>query len=340
MKFPLLAAFAATLVACSDDPAPLDATTPRDATADTADAPKTTDLGDDTGPANCQGSGLLLETNQVYRTVAGVDPNLLSLDAYKPVRDARCPPSQFVIYVHGGQWTSGDKNTLILNKARYFAAYGAVFVSVNHRLSADTTGDGGTTTPVRYPTHNEDVAAAIAWLRDHADHFHARADRMVLLGHDSGGAIVTSLSTDPRYLTAAGMRLDQLACTAVLDAGAYDVRAQIEGGAGTAAVYRNAFGDDPATWDAASPLRNGTVAMGRGIPRFLVVSRGASPDIAPARRFTEALSAAGVTARLVDADPLTSQQVNDVVGLRSDMAVMPPLDGFVRACLGLPNAGE
>ena len=41
-----------------------------------------------------------------------------------------------------------------------------------------------------------------------------------------------------------------------IDAGAYDVRAQIEGGAGTAAVYRNAFGDDPATWDAASPLRN------------------------------------------------------------------------------------
>lgn len=332
MRRLLFATLALALTACDDTSTPTDATAPADASLD--QAPVDTGAVDDAGPSNCQGSGLLIESNQVYRQVPGVDPALLSLDVYKPIRDARCPPSQYVLFVHGGGWSDGDKATQILNKARYFAAYGAVFVSVNHRLST-SAGDGGAMTNVRYPTHIEDVAAALAWLRDHADGHHARADRVVLLGHDSGAAIVTSLATDPRYLTAAGMRLDQLACVAALDTGAYDVRAQAEGDAGAAALYRNAFGDDPAVWDQASPLRNGTLAMGRGIPPFLVVGRGSSSDYATARRFTDALTGAGVRAQLVDADPLTAQQVSDAVGVRADTHVMPPLDAFVLRCLGL-----
>jgi len=64
-----------------------------------------------------------------YDAIAGVDPDLLSYDLYRPQRDDPCVLAPVVVYVHGGGWTGGDKRSQIEAKRALFAEAGYVFVS-------------------------------------------------------------------------------------------------------------------------------------------------------------------------------------------------------------------
>jgi acetyl esterase/lipase len=232
------------------------------------------------------------------------------------------------VYVHGGAWVTGDKRAQIETKVRYFTGEGYAFASVNYRLSPTETRPMG----VRYPTHNEDVATALSWLREHAAEQGYRATRITLFGHSAGAGIVTLVGTDPQFLMGRGRSLADLSCVASLDTEAYDVREAASGNDRQGQVYRNAFGNDPTVWDRASPLRNGTLVMGRGIPRFLVVTRGEPVRQQTSQRFVMALRAAGVDATLLVATGLSHEGVNDAIGLAGDTVVMPTFGPFVRMC--------
>ena len=111
-------------------------------------------------------------TTHVYDQIAGVDPELLSLDVYGLPEG--CGPSPVVFYVHGGAWRIGDKSTpSTRTKADWAAANGWTLVSVNYRLSTDGSG-------VVWPTHGEDVATAIAWTLDHADELGIDPERVAV----------------------------------------------------------------------------------------------------------------------------------------------------------------
>lgn len=277
----------------------------------------------------CVAGGVTQRFDQRYMEVpAGVDANLLSLDLYLPNLPAGCAPPPLVVYVHGGAWVVGDKRAQIETKVRYFTGEGYAFASVNYRLSPSAAQPAG----VRHPTHVEDVAAALAWLRANAAAQGYRAERITLFGHSAGAGIVALLGTDGQFLAARGRALGDLSCVAALDTEAYDVRENATGDDMLGRVYRNAFGDDPAVWDRASPLRNGTLVAGRGIPRFLVVTRGTAPRQAMNQRFGQALRSAGVEASVVVATGLDHEGVNDAIGLASDTTVMPTFAPFVRAC--------
>jgi acetyl esterase/lipase len=97
-------------------------------------------------------------------------------------------------------------------------------------------------------------------------------------------------------------------------------------------MFRNAFGNDPAVWRAGSPMRN--VAPGKGIPDFLVVTRGTPTRVAQSETFAARLRAAWVPARVVRATGLTHEQVNTSVGAPGDTVVTPPLLDFFRGCIG------
>jgi acetyl esterase/lipase len=119
-------------------------------------------------------------------------------------------------------------------------------------------------------------------------------------------------------------------CTASLDT-TYDIPTQIAGGGDSEAMFRNAFGDDPAVWEAGSPMRN--VAPGKGIPDFLVVTRGTPARVAQSSEFADRLRDATVPAEVVLATGLTHEQVNSSVGAPGDTVVTPPLLTFFRRCL-------
>ena len=151
----------------------------------------------------------------------------------------------------------------------------------------------------------------------------------MLLGHSSGAFLVSLVSTDGSFLRDAGLALRDVRCTASLDT-TYDVPTQVAGGGPNAAMYRAAFGDDPAVWAKGSPTRN--VAPGNGIPSFHIVTRGAPARVAEAQAFGTDLRGARVTEDVQVVGGLTHEQVNDAVGRPGETTVTSPLMAFYRRC--------
>jgi acetyl esterase/lipase len=236
-------------------------------------------------------------------------------------------PAPVVVWVHGGGWQRGDKGNQMDDKVRLWNEAGYTVVSVNYRLT-DPNAAQTATEPVRFPTHDEDVAAAVAWVHDHIADHGGDPERVALLGHSAGAQIAASVATDPTYLDAHGLGLDALRCVGVLDTEGYDVAATARTGN---AIYRAAFGDDPATWAAASPIEH--VIPGSGIPRFLVVERGTPRRRRAAEAFVTRLRDVGVPVTVVDAGSLTHAEVNSEVGRRGDAVVTPPVETFLAECL-------
>lgn len=332
-----------SIVLCFAALVPLPACASRDRDADGgSDAITTSDATPDEGLASadggvpdtapdatvCRSTGPRPVLDLRYHSEAGVDADLLSLDLYLPTLPAGCAPPPLVVYVHGGAWVTGDKRNQIETKVSYFTGEGYAFASVNYRLAPSETRPAG----VRYPVHPQDVARALAFLRDRAGTYGYRAERITLFGHSAGGGIVTLVGTDPQFLTGAGRTFADLSCVAVLDTESFDVAGQIAMGGQTEMVYRNAFGDDASVWARASPLRNDTLVAGRGISPFMVVTRGQPNRQALAQRFADALRAAGVTVTYTVAASLSHEGVNDAIGDRSDAVVMPTFGPFVARC--------
>ncbi len=269
-------------------------------------------------------------TTVAYASRPGVDPNLLSLDLSVPARDARCGPAPVVVYVHGGGFTSGDKANSTSDKRRLFTAQGWAFASVNYRLS---TPPPPGQPPVRHPDHVSDVAAAVAWIRSNAAANRIDPSRVLLLGHSSGAFLVSLASTDTSHLTRAGVDPRHVRCTASLDT-EYDVAARIADGGTAEAMYRNAFGDDPAVWAQGSPITH--TGPGAVRPSFLVVTRGGARRVEQSADFARRLRAGGTPAQLLDAGALDHAGVNAAVGAPGDQVVTPPLLALYRSCVAAP----
>ncbi len=258
-----------------------------------------------------------------YASVSGIAPRFLSLDVYPP--PGGCP-APVVVWVHGGGWRAGDKSQQMPDKVRLAAEQGWVLVSVNYRLTdVPAAGDVG------YPAHNEDVAAAIAWVHENIADYGGDPERIGLLGHSAGAQIVSSVGTDERYLAAHGLALSDVGCVGALDTEGYDVARRA--GAGIPA-YRAAFGDDPAVWADASPMTH--VATGKDIPSFLVVERGGPPRRYGQQSFIAALRGAGVDVTVLDAGSLTHGEVNARIGAPGDDVMTAPLTDFLSGCFAAP----
>ena len=94
----------------------------------------------------CERSGTF--TNVSYADIPGISSELTSLDISVPPgsKDSLRP---VVIYVHGGSWRTGDK-AYVGAKRDFFTNAGAIFVSINYRLSPNPPSadpDG-----IRYPS--------------------------------------------------------------------------------------------------------------------------------------------------------------------------------------------
>jgi len=303
------------------DPAPRPSTTLAPSTSTTTTPPATT-------APSCDGSGTVAHRNIVYDRIDGVAPNLLSLDVYEPKLGTDCPAPPIMIYVHGGAWAIGNKTSNVRDKVTWFNEMGWVFVSVNYRLSPI---DSKTLDPDRliYPTHNDDVADAIAWVHDHASDYGADADAVSIMGHSAGAGIVAALATDEHYLEGVGLGLSSIRCAVPLDTAAWDITERATNPSAFD-LYINAFGDDPAVWKDASPIEH--MAAGKDIPAFFIVTRGSAYRVGLAGDFADALTAAGVPVQLLEATGLDHEGVNEAIGAPNDALISPPLGRFLDDC--------
>jgi acetyl esterase/lipase len=277
--------------------------------------------GTPTGCADAPGS----PTTVTYEEVHGVDPNLLSVDVYQ--RPAGCAPAPVLFWVHGGAWVSGDKSTEgTATKATWAAEHGWVLVAVNYRLS--TPGSG-----VVWPTHGEDVAAAIGFTLDHATQFGIDADRVGVMGHSAGGHLVSIVSVDPELLAAVGHDRSEIGCLVPLDTEGYDLVDRVD----TEDVLieqliADAFGTDATTRADASPLQT-LERAGGPVPDALIITRGPRRRQAEAQAFADAVRHAGGEVVVVDAEGYSHGDVNQRLATAGESVVTPPVTAFFEACL-------
>lgn len=107
----------------------------------------------------------------------------LPLDFYRPARGDTRTGAPCVIVVHGGGWDNGDRRQIPeLNHA--LARRGYAVAAVSYRLAPR----------FKWPAQREDLLAAIAFLKDHADELGIDATRLVLLGRSAGGQIALTVA--------------------------------------------------------------------------------------------------------------------------------------------------
>ncbi len=271
---------------------------------------------------------LTVHRNVPYENISGVRPDLTSLDIYAP-NPVPAKPLPVVVWVHGGGWAVGDKANQMQIKPALFTSAGYCFVSINYRLSprpASTQPDR-----VMYPIHEQDAAAAVAWVHAHIGGYGGDPERIVLMGHSAGAHLVSLVCADESFLKAHGLPLGVIKGTVSLDTEGYDIPAHMRQQDMTG-IYENAFGTDPVLWKKASPICH--VASGKGIPPFLLVTRGLSARRKLCTDFAAALQHAGVEAKVVDATGYSHNEVNSRIGAPGESVVTPPVMQFLSTCLG------
>lgn len=297
-----------------------------------------------TGPAllllcavclGCSGSAevaLTAHRNIPYATIPGVSPNQTNLDIFvsDPVPEK---PAPVLVWVHGGGWAIGGKANQMQYKPALFTSAGYCLVSINYRLSprpASAKPDR-----IMYPVHEQDVAAALAWVHTHVAEYGGDPERIALMGHSAGAHLVSLVSTDETFLGTHKLPLGVIKGTVSLDTEGYDIAGHM--GRAVTEIYENAFGPDPAVWKQASPATH--VAPGKGIPPFLLVTRGAAVRRQQCADFASALQKAGTRAEVVNAPGYSHAEVNSKIGAPGETVVTQPLMQFLAGCFGTKKLG-
>jgi arylformamidase len=248
------------------------------------------------------------------------------LDVYAPPAAKGLP---VVFWIHGGGWQTGDK-TMVALKPKAFADAGFVFVSINHRLLPT----------VEMGAIPRDVASALGWVHKNIATHGGDPNRLLVMGHSSGGQLAALMCTDDRYTKAEGVPLTTIKGCVPVDADTFDVPAIIEVAETRARAHhlplptyghRQKFGDDPAKHRDFSAVTH--VARGKGIPPFLILHIAGHPDTtAQARRMANVLEGAGIPVKVVAGRETTHASINDNIGAADD-AVTKELFAFVAKAL-------
>jgi len=247
------------------------------------------------------------------------------LDVYSPDGAKNLP---VVFWIHGGGWQAGDKR-MVGVKPQAFTEAGFVFVSTNYRLLPT----------VDMAALTSDVATALGWVHKNIATYGGDPARLLVMGHSAGAQLAALMCTDEKYVTAEGFSLTTIKGCVPVDADTFDIPAIIEVAETRARVHhlplptnghRQKFGNDPAKHVDFSPVTH--VAPDKGIPPFLILHIAGNDDTsAQARRFADALQAAGISAKVVGRDT-THEGLNDEIGAPGDPVTMEVFT-FVTAAL-------
>lgn len=132
----------------------------------------------------------LYEVEKRTVTFAEHDGKPLQMDIMMPKgAETRRP---LVIWWHGGGWALGNRKPM-LPLVEVTASFGYVSATADYRL---------TTKDLRFPTPLHDVAAALRYLRSHADEYNIDPNKIVVGGESAGAhlALLVALVKDPELL--------------------------------------------------------------------------------------------------------------------------------------------
>ena len=204
------------------------------------------------------------------------------LDVYAPNKAAPTAAGYpVVLFIHGGSWTSGNKNIYTFI-GRRLAKQGVVAVVINYRLAP----------PVHVPEQATDCARALAWTVNNIKQYGGDPARLFVMGHSAGGGLAALLATDDALLAANGLPQNPVRGAIMDDPAGLDMynylkEMKYEGDK----QYLVPFGTDPAVWKAQSAIYK----IRSGMPPFIFYIGGETyPSISGSSgRFRDRLKAIG-----------------------------------------------
>lgn len=241
------------------------------------------------------------------------------LDLYLPSDSAPgAVPRPILMFVHGGSWADGDKESYAFAGQRY-AAEGFVTAVPSYRVVPDGA----------YPAFMEDIAAALATTLDEASANGADPERVYLVGHSAGAYNVVQLALAPRFLAVHDLTPSIIDAVAGLS-GPYDFDPNAEG------ALQAAFGPGVSPADVL-PVNLVT----EDSPPMILITGGADTVVEPrnSRLLAEKLEAADVDAKVViyeDADHVAP--IVAVAFPKRYPVVADTTSFFARHGSGLPTA--
>ncbi len=121
-----------------------------------------------------------VERDVTYCNARGV---ALKMNVYYPDKPSNSP-WPVVVFVHGGGWTSGDKETTDgLHDIPEFVRRGYLVASLNYRLAPQ----------YQFPAQIEDCKCAVRYLRAHARNYNLEPAKIGAAGPSAGGHLVALL---------------------------------------------------------------------------------------------------------------------------------------------------
>lgn len=251
----------------------------------------------------------------------GSDPAQV-LDLWVP-NGAKAAP--LVLYVHGGGWKRGSKDTAMGNALPgHLVGQGYAFASINYRLVPEATVE----------QQASDVAQALAFVLARADKLGIDRSKVVITGHSAGAHLVALVGTDEQYLRKEGLSFADIDGVMPNDGAAYDVPKQMaQSGRFMMDTYKQAFGTDPVRQKALSPTFH---AAAPNAPRFLLLHVQREDGVAQAQELGAALKKAGTSVEFGSFPGKGLQghaEINRKLG-EPDYAATPVMDAWLKGVFG------
>ncbi|MBB1073357.1 alpha/beta hydrolase [Rhodoferax sp. 4810] len=162
-----------------------------------------------------------IKTDIRYDTAARSASGFNQLDVfYAEKTSATAALNPVIVFIHGGNWTGGDKaNLRNQNNAeipQYFVQRGYVFVALNFRLASEDQSIG-------LADMATDIAHGLRWIHQHIKEYGGKNTEMVLWGYSSGAHLATLIAMDKRYLSRVNLTPQMIAGVIGMDVPQYDV---------------------------------------------------------------------------------------------------------------------
>ena len=164
-------------------------------------------------PSSTTPPGVQVHRDITYTEGEPGDEGKHKLDLYIPLdKPAGKQNAPVLVFLHGGNWMTGDRSLYVALGNRLARAGIAVAIP-SYRLMPNNP----------HPAQMEDAAAALDWVVRHIQQYGGDPKRIYVSGHSSGGHLAALLGLDGAYLKPFGLSPDNIRGVIAMS-GVYDVR--------------------------------------------------------------------------------------------------------------------